>query len=458
MATSSPRCVKKRGTSVAESGREGALKVVRNIVGPAAELYQDDLEHLCKLSLAASKQNAILAKHELMKSNMKHPERKMMEMISSGINVMSEIQIKNHAMRFGSEDSEKGLLQKPFSVFSGAKNSFLNVVGGGSSNNSVDSHDYEDIISDAVLKAPITELCVIQRGEPVPLGFLRISKTPGNKKANLNASSGGNHLYFCIKKDQSKEAVPITALVLIFPDRSEFVPPGYFVARHDKFACNLNSGTSAERIFLCYKKDKSGNPITDLVVIFPGKSEEPPKSFNLIEKSPTDLPANVNTGTVGGRIFICYKQSLIRLECLRNDINLMVSTSISVINGISKDSKNRSSSPPKGHGLGSGALGPVAANPNRTALNTNNTSQKSVGSNGSTAAIVTTSPLSPSTRKNVLDGSVAKLLNPSNSRQTTESSSGISQEEIVAVGQGDFSDDEGGETVFIMNSIFMISI
>ncbi len=44
------------------------------------------------------------------------------------------------------------------------------------------------------------------------------------------------------------------------------------IYRHDKFACNLNSGTSSERIFLCYKKDKSGNPITDITVIFPGKS------------------------------------------------------------------------------------------------------------------------------------------------------------------------------------------
>lgn len=43
------------------------------------------------------------------------------------------------------------------------------------------------------------------------------------------------------------------------------------IYRHDKFACNLNSGTSSERVFLCYKKDKSGNPITDITVIFPGK-------------------------------------------------------------------------------------------------------------------------------------------------------------------------------------------
>ena len=428
MATSSPSGVNRRAVSVAESGRDGALKVVRNIIGPAAELCQTELEILCKASLTASKQTSVLAKHEAMKTNMKHPERKMMEMISSGINVMSELQTKNHSMRFGSEESDKGLLQRPFSVFSGARNSFLNVVGGGTSNNAIDSHDYEDVVNESILKAPITELCVIQRGEPVPPGFLRILKTPGNKKANLNASSGGNHLFFCIKKDVSNEAIPITALVLIFPDRSEFVPPGYFVARHDKFACNLNSGTSAERIFLCYKKDKTGNPITDLVVIFPGKSEEPPKSFNLIEKSPTDLPANVNTGTVGGRIFVCYKQSLVRLECLRNNVNVMPSSVCVSVN--SKDSKQSSVSPMKGPGQGQGQSNVTVRN--STNMNGQQPAKPSNNAVASTSRVSTSSGVSPN-----------MILSPISNTESTESS-GISQDELASAALCDFSDDEGG--------------
>ena len=79
---------------------------------------------------------------------------------------------------------------------------------------------------------------------------------------------------------------------------------------------NLNSGTSAERIFLCYKKEKAGNPIIDLQVILPGKGEEAPKGFNLLDLSPTGRPANLNSGTGGGSIFICYRQRLKRLACL----------------------------------------------------------------------------------------------------------------------------------------------
>jgi hypothetical protein len=213
-------------------GNGRALKLVQSIIGPAAELHQTDLETLCKISLVAHKQTTVLAKHVAMKSSMKPAERKMVDIISSGISTLTEAQTKNFSIRFGSNEIEKVSLRS-LSVFSGARKSFLDVVGSSMSSSSlVDSHDYEDVTLESILLAPITELCVIQRGEAVPKGFLRISRTPSNKKANLNTSSGGNHLYFCIKKDASKEAVPITALVLIFPDKSEFVPPGYFVARY----------------------------------------------------------------------------------------------------------------------------------------------------------------------------------------------------------------------------------
>lgn len=447
--TTSPTAIKRRA-AVSTSGKESALKIVRTIIGPAAELYQSDLETLCKLSLSASKQNAALAKHEAMKVGMKQPERKMIEMISSGINILTETQTKNYSMRFGSEEGEK--VRKPFSVFSGARNSFLNVVGGGMSSTALDSNDYEDVISEAVLKAPITELCVIQRGEPVPTGFLRISRTPTNKKANLNASSGGNHLYFCIKKDPSKDAIPITALVLIFPDRSEFVPPGYFVARHDKFACNLNSGTSAERIFLCYKKDKSANPITDLVVIFPGKNEEPPKSFNLIEKSPTGLPANLNTGTVGGRIFVCYRQSLIRLECLRNDENSVpvASSSTVVVRSQSRDGFSDVHSPMKSSATGAFTVPPPRTNGgySKPGALSNDSVDSGFGN-----------PNSPRRAQQLhveVAGAASKAY-PVMSPKSTESTR-ASHDEVAAAALGDFSDDEIGTWIHTFDKIGLLLV
>lgn len=53
-------------------------------------------------------------------------------------------------------------------------------------------------------------------------------------------------------------------------------------------------------------------------MILPGKGEEAPKGFNLLDLSPTGRPANLNSGTGGGSIFICYRQRLQRLACLAN--------------------------------------------------------------------------------------------------------------------------------------------
>jgi len=233
------------------------------------------------------------------------------------VSTLSPNQKKNQEIRFGLDEEPVGLLQRQSwaikSTFFGAA-SHIGVV-----NPNAESKDYEDFINLDLIKAPISEICIIHVGEPVPDGFLRLTRTPSHKRANLNAGSGGNHINICIKKDLTGEEAPVTALTVIFPDNNEFLPPGFLVVRRGKHACNLNTGTSAERIFLCYKKDKCGNPITDLQIIYPGKNEECPKGFNIIEKSVTGLPANLNSGSSGGRIFLCFKQNYVRLECLRNN-------------------------------------------------------------------------------------------------------------------------------------------
>lgn len=157
-----------------------------------------------------------------------------------------------------------------------------------------------------MLNAPITDVCIIQKGEPVPDGFYRLSKTLTNRKADLNYGSGGHQYYLCFKKDTTGEDVPITNFVVVFPDHEEFIPPGFFVVRRGIQSCNLNSGTEegAERIYLCYKKDKRGNPITDLQIILPEKGEEVPGSFCVIDRSATDLIADLNATTGATKVMV----------------------------------------------------------------------------------------------------------------------------------------------------------
>lgn len=81
-------------------------------------------------------------------------------------------------------------------------------------------------------------------------------------------------------------------------------------------ACNINVGTHAERIYICYKREMHGNPIVDLQVILPSKGETIPKNFTMIEKSVTGAPANLNSGTNAPEVFLCYRQQMHRLKCL----------------------------------------------------------------------------------------------------------------------------------------------
>jgi hypothetical protein len=104
-------------------------------------------------------------------------------------------------------------------------------------------NDYENVTSEKILNAPIKDICLVQRNDAVPENYYRISRTPLNKKADLNTGSGGNHLYLCIKKDVQCDLPPITALVVLYPDRKESVPPGFTVVKRNGKPCNLNAGT-----------------------------------------------------------------------------------------------------------------------------------------------------------------------------------------------------------------------
>lgn len=199
---------------------------------------------------------------------------------------------KNHAYRFSLGDSRPGA--KKASAW-GFKPSRKSIFGLSSS----ESQDYEDVVNEDILKAPVCDICFVTRNDPLPEGFYRVAKTPGNHKANFNSGAGGKTLYLCIKKDLSGDQIPIVNLIVVFPDKNEIVPPGFFVVRRGAQSCNVNMGTNSERVFVCYKKDKWGNPITDVQLIFPGKDESVPQSFSLVDFTASDLPADLNAGTGG---------------------------------------------------------------------------------------------------------------------------------------------------------------
>ncbi|OWZ20606.1 Brefeldin A-inhibited guanine nucleotide-exchange protein [Phytophthora megakarya] len=120
---------------------------------------------------------------------------------------------------------------------------------------------------------PIMNITVIFRGDSVPEGFLKLERSPSGQRADLNKS--GRFIYLCYNKDQSSGKAPISEIIAIFPERGEFVPSDYEVVRRRGAPANINTGTPGEKIYLCFKRSTT-SAIVDLVVLFPRKIETLP--------------------------------------------------------------------------------------------------------------------------------------------------------------------------------------
>jgi hypothetical protein len=302
-------------------GGTQAFNIVADLINPLSDLTLETHEAYCREALEAfSSQNLTNANATKYQTKAKRPKK--IEKKSASTDLFAKLnsytvnQLKNHALRFGLDTDSQNLTPvKPGTGF------FKNFTMTQASLVPSDSREYEDCLNPDILAAPICDICIVQQGDPAPEGFFRLYKTPGNKKANLNTGSGGNGIYLCIKKDLTGQIAPITNIVIVFPERGENIPPGYHFVHRGNTACNLNTGTSAERIYLCYKKDFLSNPLTDIQVIFPPKGETAPKSFQVIDRSVSGFPANLNFGTGGVDISLTYRQDLLRFGCLLNEVD-----------------------------------------------------------------------------------------------------------------------------------------
>mmetsp|Transcript_39313 Transcript_39313/g.91773 ORF Transcript_39313/g.91773 Transcript_39313/m.91773 type:complete len:2121 (-) Transcript_39313:133-6495(-) len=193
-----------------------------------------------------------------------------------------------------------------------------------------------------VLSGPIIEIVVTHGTDPPPAGFYRISHTANLNSADLSLKSGKVPIFLCVSKEHKwKKAIVrpwISALVVIFPDRGETAPPGYSVVKsykpssnsssstalskaEEKSAsrspANLNYGTNGEKIYLCYKRSRENNPITGIIPVIPSKNEHIPEGYTVIERTPRNFVANLNSSGSGTPLFIAIRQRLSNLETLR---------------------------------------------------------------------------------------------------------------------------------------------
>lgn len=191
----------------------------------------------------------------------------------------------------------------------------------------------EDIKNGAVLDIVVTE-----DDMPPPPGYYRISQTSSGKYFGLakhvTSSRKVSLSYLNVKKeplwDKAAQRPCVTAITVIYPDRKEFVPPGLCIVRThltDRSGqptegppANLNgsSGThSCERVFLCFRRSREGNPITGIIPLAPDAQEGIPAGYTVIERTPRNFVASLTCDTNAPPVFLAYRQRLANIETLR---------------------------------------------------------------------------------------------------------------------------------------------
>ncbi|KAE9344389.1 hypothetical protein PF008_g9243 [Phytophthora fragariae] len=189
---------------------------------------------------------------------------------------------------------------------------------------------------------PITDLTVIFRGDSVPDGFTKLERSQSGQRADLNKGGRGTFVYLCHSKDQSSGKAPISEIIAIFPERGEFVPSDYEVVRRRGVPANINTGTQGEIIYLCFKRSTT-SAIIDLVVLFPRKNESLPYGYMKVDKSPLGYVADLNSTSGGTEVFLGYKK---KVACLNDLHKLWLFASVTPTQVLERGKQRNARSPP----------------------------------------------------------------------------------------------------------------
>src|SRR3990167_2053576 len=161
--------------------------------------------------------------------------------------------------------------------------------------------------------APITDICVIHRGEQVPLGYIPIYETYYNHPGNVNEGMASKEIFICYEKngidEEDKPKHPITDISIIFTDSSglikrqtaEAIPKneGWRMIQKTFYgtsSADINLTTSGREIYILYKRESNKPPLVALTICYAQK-DEVPSGYNLLTYTVTGkYEANLNSG------------------------------------------------------------------------------------------------------------------------------------------------------------------
>nr|CCA18144.1 ubiquitinspecific protease putative [Albugo laibachii Nc14] len=173
----------------------------------------------------------------------------------------------------------------------------------------------------ALLKRPASSLVLLRGDESIPENVEVVRATVSGNTGNLLAQSSSPHgLYLGVTRDPSSshyvdEVCVIYGGIDAVPEKYisiESTPAGY--------SANLNDGTAGVTMFICYRlasfddQIEGSQTVMDLALIWSsqGHNDAIPPNFCKVAQTPLGLSANLNEGTHGVTMFLCVKKQLLR--------------------------------------------------------------------------------------------------------------------------------------------------
>ena len=205
-----------------------------------------------------------------------------------------------------------------------------------------------DECPNSVATAAITDVIVTSAFDIPPRGYYRAFQLGEESVRNMVPGRKRQRLFFNVKKepswDRAAQRPCVTAFCVIYPDRNEFVPPGFSVVRHylpnasneggskkkegsstnnnselgslASSAANINPSSSGERVYICYRRSREGNPMTGVTCLRPSKGDLIPEGYTVLERTPRNFVADIAAKSEQP-LFLAFRQRLENLECLR---------------------------------------------------------------------------------------------------------------------------------------------
>ncbi|GAB9471658.1 Ubiquitin-specific protease [Globisporangium polare] len=167
------------------------------------------------------------------------------------------------------------------------------------------------------IKWPISELFVLRGDEKVPEGVKVVHESCSGRSGNLLAQTPSPHsLYLAVKREETPSSGFYASDVCVIYGEIDVVPEGYTCIQTTPggHSANINDGTAGVPIFICYKR-ASGVPnekvLMDLLPMWTSgpQVDTLPTGFAKIQHTPLGMEANLNQGTTGVAIHLCFAKS-----------------------------------------------------------------------------------------------------------------------------------------------------